>query len=65
MQAVSTIGLDIANDVSPLSHSGSAVFGIDGWRQIAERAVRSEGIVIILPDRQSRPSCFRSSRARR
>jgi hypothetical protein len=34
-------------------HSGSADLGVNGWRQIAERAVRPEGIVIILPDRQS------------
>ena len=28
-------------------HSGSAEFGIGGWRQIAERAVRSDGIVVV------------------
>jgi hypothetical protein len=41
----------VAQRAVPL-HSGVAGFGIDGWWQIAERAVRPDGVVVVLPDRQ-------------
>ena len=44
--------LDIAQRPVPL-HCGSAEFGERGWRQIAKRTVRPNGVVIILPDRES------------
>src|ERR1700733_14069436 len=45
--------LDVAQRPVPL-HSGNAEFGKDGGRQIAERTVRPDGVVIVLPDRQGR-----------
>jgi len=44
--------LNVAQRPVPL-HSGNAEFGKDGGRQIAERTVRPDGVVIVLPDRQS------------
>ncbi len=44
--------LDVAQRPVPL-HFGSADFGIDGWWQIAERAVWPHGVVVVFPDRQS------------
>ena len=43
--------LDIAQRPVPL-HFGSAESGVDRRRQIAERAMRPDGVVIVLPDRQ-------------
>jgi hypothetical protein len=35
-------------------HSANAEFGKDGGRQIAERTVRPDGVVIVLPARHGR-----------
>jgi hypothetical protein len=43
--------LDVAQRPVPL-HSGNAEFGEDGRRQIAERAVRPDSVVIVLPECQ-------------
>ena len=46
-----------ASDMAPRPvplHFESTEFGVGDWRQIAERAVRAHGVVVILPDRQ----CF-------
>ena len=32
---------------------GSAAVGVSGWREIAEATVRSNGVVVVLPERQS------------
>ena len=43
--------LGMAQRPVPL-HVGSTTFGVVGWRQIAERAVRPDGVVVFPPDRQ-------------
>jgi len=35
--------------------AGSVEFGVSSWRQIADGAVRADGVVVVFPDRQSGP----------